>query len=287
MTDRLVQRNASGFAAFTLVIVALFVGLGVWQLQRRVEKHALIAALNERLAAAPVPLADPSQWPALTSEKDEFRRVSFTATYESRLDAVVYSSGTAMRNEISGPGSWAFIPARLPTGETVAVNAGFVPNTIQDRNQQDRMVSQLITNEPVMLTGYVRFPVAAGSFTPNVEHAKRLWFTRDHLAMAQALGSDRVAPFYIDLEAPVPPSGIPKPGPLQVHLPDDHMRYAITWFSLAGLLLIAFAVWLRGRMPAPFLMSASGTFKTRRDVRSMVAIGGKRTSRGSPHFGSD
>jgi hypothetical protein len=46
------------------------------------------------------------------------------------------------------------------------------------------------------------------------------------------------------------PSGIPKPGPLQMHPPDDHMRYAIIWFSLAGLLLIAFAVWLRGRAPA-------------------------------------
>jgi cytochrome oxidase assembly protein ShyY1 len=126
-----------------------------------------------------------------------------------------------------------------------------VPNTTQDRKQQDRAVAQLITNKPVTLTGYLRFPVAAGLFTPNVEHDKRLWFTHDHLAMAQALGWDRVAPFYIDLEAPVPPSGIPKPGPLQVHLTDDHMRYAITWFSLAGLLLIALAVCLRGRMLAP------------------------------------
>ena len=32
-------------------MVALFVGLGIWQLQRRTEKHALIAALTERLAA--------------------------------------------------------------------------------------------------------------------------------------------------------------------------------------------------------------------------------------------
>ena len=43
----------SGFAVFTLVMVAAFAGLGIWQLQRRVEKHALIAILNERLAAAP------------------------------------------------------------------------------------------------------------------------------------------------------------------------------------------------------------------------------------------
>jgi len=111
--------------------------------------------------------------------------------------------------------------------------------------------AQLITNKPVTLTGYLRFPVAAGLFRPNVEHARRLWFIRDHLAMAQALGWDRVASFYIDLEALVPPSGIPKPGPLQMHLPDDYMRYAIIWFSLAGLLLIACAVWLRGRTPDP------------------------------------
>jgi cytochrome oxidase assembly protein ShyY1 len=247
MTERVEQRDTSGFVVFTLVIVALFVGGGVWQLQRRVEERALIAAVHERLTAAPVPLSDPSQWPALTAEKDAFRRVSFTATYEGRLDAMVYSSGPTMRNDISGTGSWAFIPARLSTGETVAVNAGFVPNTMPDRGQQDRAVVQLITNKPVLMTGYVRFPEAAGLLTPNVEHDKRLWFTRDHLAMAHELGWDRVAPFYIDLEAPTPPSGIPKPGPIQVNLAHEHMRYAIIWFSLAGLatsLLITFA--LRG-----------------------------------------
>ncbi|OAF08645.1 SURF1 family protein [Bradyrhizobium neotropicale] len=246
MADQ-IKRRTSGFAVFAVVMLTLFVGLGVWQLQRRAETHALIAVLNERLAAAPMPLPDPSQWHALTAERDEFRRVSFSATYESRLDAMVYSSGTGMRDDISVPGTWAFLPARLPTGETLAVNAGFVPNTTQDRGRQDRAVAQLITNKPVMLTGYLRFPVSAGWFAPDVEHAKRLWFTRDHLAMAQALGWDRVAPFYIDLEAPVPPGGIPKPGPLQVHLRDDQLKFAITCFSLAGLVLIALAVWLRRR----------------------------------------
>ena len=35
-----------GFAIFTLAMVIAFVALGVWQLQRRTEKHALIAALT-------------------------------------------------------------------------------------------------------------------------------------------------------------------------------------------------------------------------------------------------
>jgi cytochrome oxidase assembly protein ShyY1 len=240
-------RNVIGFGVFTLAMLALFIGLGLWQLQRRAEKHALIAALTERLAAAPGPLPPPSQWSALTPANDEFHRVSFTATYQSDLDAMVYTSGSAVRDDISGPGTWAFIPARLANGETIAVNAGFVPNMMQDRGQQDRAVAGLITREPVMLTGYIRFPEAAGVLTPNVEQAKRLWFTRDHLAMAQALGWDHVAPFYIDLEKPALSSGIPKPGPLDVHLKDDHLQYAITWFALAGAVVIAFAVWWRGQ----------------------------------------
>jgi cytochrome oxidase assembly protein ShyY1 len=240
-------RPVAGFAIFTLVMLIGFVGLGIWQLQRRVEKHALIAALTERLAVAPQPLPPPAQWSALNPAHDEFSRVSFTATYQSRLDAMVYGSGSAVRDDISGPGTWAFLPARLPDGETVAVNAGFVPNMMQDRNLQDRAVAQLITQQPVVLTGYIRFPQAAGMLTPAEDHTKRLWFTRDHLAMARALGWDKVAPFYIDLETPVPANGIPKPGPLEIHLNDDHMQYAITWFALAGAVVIAFAVWWRAQ----------------------------------------
>jgi cytochrome oxidase assembly protein ShyY1 len=241
------QRGSAGFAIFTLVMVAAFAGLGIWQLQRRVEKHALIAALHQRLAAAPEALPQPSQWSALTPAKDEFRRVSFTATYLSRLDAMVYSSGSAVRDDISGPGTWAFIPARLADGEIVAVDAGFVPNTMQDRGQQNHAVARLITNEPVTMTGYIRFPEAAGILAPANDHDKRLWFNRDHLAMSKALGWDRVAPFYIDLETPVPESGIPKPGPLTVQLKDDHLQYAITWFALAGAVVIAFGVWWRAQ----------------------------------------
>jgi cytochrome oxidase assembly protein ShyY1 len=253
MTHELRKRGTS-FGVFTLLMVALLVGLGVWQLQRRVEKHALIAALTERLAAPPGALPSPAQWSKLTPESDEFRRVTFPATYESLADAMVYSSGSAVRDDISGPGTWAFLPARLPTGETVVINAGFVQNTMQDREQQDRAIKSLVTGAPVTLTGYLRFPEAAGMLTPAENTAKRLWFTRDHLAMAHALGwgqeGSQVAPFYIDLEAPVPASGIPKPGPLEVHLKDDHMQYAITWFGLAGAVVIAFGLWLRAQRRA-------------------------------------
>jgi cytochrome oxidase assembly protein ShyY1 len=254
MTHEPRKRGVAGFAIVTLAMVVTCVGLGAWQLQRRVEKHAMIAALSERLAAAPEALPAPSQWHALTPARDEFRRVSFTATYSKLPDAMIYSSGSAVREDVSGPGTWAFLPARLPDGETVVVNTGFVQNTMQDRAQQDRAVARLVTGQPVKLTGYLRFPESAGTLTPSENIAKRLWFTRDHLAIARALGwgegGKTIAPFYLDLETPVPEGGIPKPGPLTVHLKDDHMQYAITWFGLAFAVMIAFGAWWRGQRRA-------------------------------------
>jgi cytochrome oxidase assembly protein ShyY1 len=250
MTGPLSRRPAvAGFAVFTALMVLVFTGLGIWQLQRRAEKHALIAMLNERLAAAPAPLPPRSQWRALTPGRDEFRRIAFSATYAPLPDAMVYSAGSAVRDDISGPGTWAFLPAQLADGNTIVVNTGFVQNTMQDRAQQDRAVRRLITGDPVQLTGYIRFPESAGALTPSESVAKRLWFTRDHLAMSRVLGwvegGKAVAPFYVDLETPAPESGIPKPGPLSVRLKDDHLQYAITWFTLAFAVVIAFGVWWR------------------------------------------
>lgn len=236
----------------TVIVVAALLSLGVWQLERRVEKLALIAALDARLTAAPMALPPPAQWDALSPAQDEFRRVTLTGVFDLRDPALVFASGSPLRKDVSGTGTWMFAPLRLASGGTVVVDRGFVADG------QD--VPPHYSADPVTLTGYIRFPEAAGWLTPHADRNKRLWFVRDHLAMAQALSwaePSRVAPFYIDLESPAPPGGIPKPGPLQVNLKNDHLQYAITWFLLALAVTIAFGVWLRGALRAPSQPSAS------------------------------
>ena len=156
----------------------------------------------------------------------------FPRPIEPRPDAMVYSSGSAVRDDVSGPGTWAFLPARLPSGETVVINAGFVQNTMQDRAPAGSRGDAAVTGAPVTLTGYHplsrsrRRADAARKISPSgCGSPAIIWRWRGRSAGAT------VAPFYIDLEAPVPESGIPKPGPLEVHLKDDHLQYAITWFG--------------------------------------------------------
>src|SRR5689334_13867976 len=216
----------AGFSLFTLAMVAVLLGLGVWQLQRRAEKHALMTAMDERLAGEPVDLPSPSQWNALKPSTDEFRRVRFTALIDPASTGMVYSSGSAVRDDITGPGKWVFMLTRLSGGEIVVVNIGFWQDPAPNgRAGESRFVSRI---PPAQLTGYIRFPVSAGTLTPNANIEQRLWFTRDHLAMARALGWDRdgkaIAPFYIDLELPELVPGV-KPGPLHVRLKDDHLQY--------------------------------------------------------------
>lgn len=228
----------------TAVIVAGLLALGVWQLQRRTEKHALIAALSERLAAQPAPLPPHAEWGHLTRDHDEFRRVSFQAAFKTVPDAKVYSSGSPLRADVTGVGVFVFQPVTVGAADTVVVDRGFVP---------EGGSAEPAPAGPQQLTGYLRFPEPAGWLTPAGNVEKRLWFVRDPLAMASALnwGND-LAPFYIALEAPAPRSGLPKPGPLEVRLKDDHLQYAITWFGLALAVTIAFWVWLRGaRNAAP------------------------------------
>jgi cytochrome oxidase assembly protein ShyY1 len=232
------DRGSFGLSAFTLVVIGALIGLGVWQLQRRAEKHALIAALTDRLGAAPAALPPPDQWQVLTAEHDEFRRVAITATFRDAPDAKVYASGSALRTDVTTLGTFVFAPITLADGTTLVVDRGFVPDGAKEAAP---------LREPMTMTGYIRFPEKPGWITPAPDVGKRLWFARDHIGMAKTLSWGSVAPFYLDLESPAPPSGLPRPGPLDVHLKDDHLQYAITWFGLAAAVAVTFAIWLRGR----------------------------------------
>ena len=228
-------RSVAGLALIALVMVSVLIGLGVWQLHRKDEKRALTSALTERLGAPPMVLPSKSKWAFLNSEEDEFTRVKFEAILDTRSQARVYSSGSALRTDISGLGTFVFTPARLISGSSIVIDRGFVPDGADIAN----LLPQVFE-----LTGYIRFPEKAGWFTPHEDTAKRLWFLRDHLAMAKANDWGEVAPFYIDLERQVPATGIPKAGPLQVHLKDDHLQYAITWFGLALAVAATFGFWI-------------------------------------------
>jgi surfeit locus 1 family protein len=231
---------------FVLAAVASFIALGTWQLERKAWKEALIATLDRRLSAQPTPLPPPEDWSKLDPADDEFRRVSFSATIISGAHALVYTVGLVSHGEMAEPGYWVFAPARLAGGYLLAINRGFVP----DRGKDPETLAA--PTGGVDMVGTMRWPEPRGFFTPADEPARNLWFVRDHLAMAAAKGwqgrdGQQIAPFFIDLERPVPPGGLPRPVPPGVNLRNAHLQYAITWYGLAAVVIVMFLFWLKNR----------------------------------------
>ena len=96
---------------------------------------------------------------------DEFRRVAFPAEFLPGEEALVYSSGSSLRPDATGPGYWVFAPARLTGGSIVVVNRGFVPEGKQnpDTRKEGRPSGM------VDIVGVMRWPEQRGQFTPADE----------------------------------------------------------------------------------------------------------------------
>jgi cytochrome oxidase assembly protein ShyY1 len=228
---------------FALAALVAFMALGTWQIQRKAWKEALIDTLEQRLSAAAVELPPQGRWATLDPADDEFRRVKFAAAFAPGAQALVYTSGSPLRSDASGPGYWVFAPARVSSGGVVVVNRGFVPEGRQD--PATRAAGEV--SEPVEMVGALRWPEVRGFFAPRDDPAHNLWFVRDPAAIAAAKGWGAVAPFFVELEAPQPPGGLPQAGALKVSLRNEHLQYAITWYGLAAVVAVMFGFWLRGR----------------------------------------
>jgi cytochrome oxidase assembly protein ShyY1 len=222
---------------------AVLMALGVWQIERKAWKENLIATLAERISASPSPVPLRGEWQKLIPGTDEFRRVRLRALFDPKHEARVYSGGAGLRDDVKGPGYFAFAPARLPDGSTVVVNRGHVDNPNPDASLKPVAVPADATE----IVGVMRWPEQPGSFVAPHSDRQDLWFVRDHLAMAQRDGWGEVAPFYIEMESPAPAGGVPRPGRITVKLRNDHFGYAMTWFGLAAVLVGAFGFWFRSR----------------------------------------
>jgi surfeit locus 1 family protein len=219
---------------FTIPIVAVLVALGVWQLQRLEWKSRLIAQRAAAVAAMPV---QPPQTLA------EARAMEFRLIID---DGVFLHDKEIHLNAIAPKGEAGFdvlTPLREADGRVVFVNRGFVPTELKDPTR--RPAGQLAGT--VRVSGLLRVPrdTKPSWFTPDNRPDRNDWFWIDLPAMATADGLANLAPFYIDADPTPNPGGWPKGGVTPLALPNDHLQYAITWFSLAVALVVIYLLYHR------------------------------------------
>ena len=219
------------------MLFAAFVALGVWQVQRLAWKTELIAQVDARVHAAPVPAPGPEAWPTVSRERDQYRRVMVRGVFlhdrETRVQAVTDL----------GAGAWVMTPMRTDRGFTVLVNRGFVPP--ERRDPATRAAGQ--ATGPQTVVGLVRLSEPGGGFLRRNDPNTDRWFSRDVDAIAEARGLSDVAPYFIDADVTANPGGWPRGGLTVIRFANSHLVYALTWFGMAALTLVGLWVFVRER----------------------------------------
>jgi surfeit locus 1 family protein len=220
------RRWRVAFGALLAVSFCGFIALGVWQLQRMAWKHDLIARVDARIHAAAIPAPSPAQWPAITEATDSYRRVSISGRFVPDSD-----TRTQAVTELGG-GYWVLQPLQTDEGDYVLVNRGFVP------------IGGATTPapaDPVVVEGLLRISEPEGGFLRHNVPDQDRWYSRDVAAIARKhdLPAERVAPFFIDADRDQVPQDWPRGGMTVVKFRDSHLSYALTWFGMALLTLLA------------------------------------------------
>jgi surfeit locus 1 family protein len=226
-----------GILAFIVLI-----GLGTWQMQRLHWTEALRATIAERMAAAPVSVAEIEQ-KVLADTLPDVDYYAVTATGLFRHESERHFFAT-WKGET---GFYVYTPLQLADGRFVFVNRGFVPYELKD--QAKRLQGQLAAG-PVAITGLSRNVLTEKpSFVvPDNDPVKNIFYWKDIRAMTASAGlpADAVVlPFFIDADATPNPGGLPVGGVTMVDLPNNHLQYALTWYGLAAALVVILGLWLR------------------------------------------
>lgn len=224
------MRRSTRRVTITLVALALFAGLvalGSWQVQRRTWKLDLIERVDARAHAAAVNAPMREQWTRVSAASDEYRHVRVTGTFTP--DADTYVQAVTER----GAGFWVLTPLKLADGTVVIVNRGFVPPELRGRVAQ--------ASGAVSVTGLLRLAEPHGGFLRRNDPAANRWFSRDVQAIATARGVTNAAPWFIDADAGPADANAPVGGLTVIAFANNHLVYAITWYTLA--LMVAAAAW--------------------------------------------
>ncbi|RVV98537.1 SURF1 family protein [Mesobaculum littorinae] len=191
--------------------VAILLCLGIWQVHRLEWKTAMLADITARISSAPVDLPqDPDP------EADRYLPVRVPGQF----------TGEALHLLVSvkqvGAGYRIVEAFETDTGRRIMVDRGFVPNAEKDADHPAA---------PGPVGGNLHWPEETDSFTPEPELDRNIWFARDVPRMADALKTE---PLLVVARADTGGGVTPLPVGTE-GIPNDHLGYAITWFSLAAI----------------------------------------------------
>lgn len=207
---------------FIICAEITLIGLGAWQVERLQWKQAILAQI-EQAQQEPVLGTLPQEL-----DKLEYRQVALTGTfiYDKVFHLIAPQHGSVSGYSMDTP----FVLE--DDGRVILVDRGFSPPGQEARPEGVQTIKGVI--RPLRPKRY---------FAPANDTAKNLWFYEDLGAMSHAAGQE-LTPIVVQSTESVA-NGYPIAFSGKISLRNDHLQYAITWFSVAIIGIIMFAFYHR------------------------------------------
>ena len=190
---------------FGLIIL---LALGIWQVQRLAWKNALIEKILTSVSRPPITIV-----PDKIDSDSQYLAVRANGEFLTEELHVLHSL------KPYGPGFKLIKPFKLTSNEIILVDLGFI-------EEKNKSKERIIINSTI--TGNIFFPNETDFFTPEPNFDRNIWFSRNLKAIANYLGT---IPILLVLSTSVDEAVIATP--LKSNLTNNHLQYAITWFSMA------------------------------------------------------
>lgn len=214
--------------ACVVISLGVLISLGTWQLHRLEWKRDLVARVEARADAEPIPFEEAFRR-AEAGENMEYTPVKISGVFALNKEARIFGSYEGR------PGFFSFAPLKRQGGGNLYVNRGFTRQAI---TAPDDAIG--VEVEVVGLFRYAEQPSPPASwFLPAGQSADGFWFVRDPERFAEEAGIE-APPYYVDQFA-VSGREWPKGGTTRLAFNNRHLEYALTWFGLAVTLV---GVWL-------------------------------------------
>lgn len=230
------------FAKYFLLSFPLTsVGLGAWQLKRLEWKKGLIAKLEERLHEEPLDLLKIKSTEDLsTFEYRPFKvrgRFDQDASHQIYLKPrlLVVNREAVLRGRSAHQSNvGANIVSAFQIDGTdlrILVNRGWLDSKGKDSLENSADIGLGPPDRSIDLVGILRNSDKRATFGINNNITTKELHVRDVETMSKIL---KTAPIYLEADESLSPGRGPIGGQTQANVRNEHLNYAITWFSLAA-----------------------------------------------------
>jgi surfeit locus 1 family protein len=183
--------------------------LGTWQLYRLQWKQNLISQISEGLKSNSIQYSK--------NIKKNYQKVNLVGEYNFKNQIYLYSLNTKGQ-----PGFDVVTPFQTVNKENVLVNRGWIKKELKN----DPKINYSTKN----ITGMLRIANRKNIFTPDNDIDENIWFSVN-LEDLQKITDKKFNEFIVYLEDKN--INIPKPKKITIDVPNNHLKYAITWYSIS------------------------------------------------------